>query len=189
MKKRLALLMVTALLLSGLCGCVKVIDKGTEGQYTGEVTFDASSNSSADWEMIVEEINANAQDIASADVAEATAVSGSGEVVEFESKANGKKNALIVKVDGVSGNVKIQIGSIYSGTDIRDIQSIKAFGTFTNQTEWSEYAKALNSEVDSQVIAPLGLDESVVGKTVTFVGGASASAGEITVTPVALTVE
>ena len=85
--------------------------------------------------------------------------------------------------------VKVQIGSIYSGTDVRDIQTIKNFESFTNQTEWSQYAKALNAQVDSLVVAPLSIDDSVVGKTVTLVGAASASGGEITITPVSMTIE
>lgn len=190
MKKRLTLFLTVMLATVSLNGCVKIIDKGTESQYTGVEEFDAAANSSSTWTPIVEEITANAKEltevIGSIDK-NAIAVSGSAEVAEFESKANGKKNALVLKVDGAA--VKIQIGTIYSGTDVRDVQSLKEFGSFTNQTEWSEYAKALNAEVDAQVVAPLALDESVVGKTVTFVGAASASGDEVTITPVALTVE
>ena len=193
MKKRIALLMAMTLMSFSLTGCIKVIEKGTEGEYTGEVAFDAAADSSSTWSPIVEELTNNAVDIAEImkgdGITQPMAISGSGEVAEFESKANGKKNALIMKIDGVSDPVKIQIGSIYSGTDIRDIQSLKEFGSFTNQTEWSEYAKALNKEVDAQVVAPLAIDDSVVGKTITFVGAASASGGEITITPVSMTVE
>jgi len=194
MKRRLALLLMAAITAAGLTGCVKIIDKGTESQYMGVEVFDAASDSSSTWAPIVEEITGKAADItellgAEGIGKEAVAVSGSAEIAEFESKANGKKNALILKVDGYEGTVKIQIGSIYSGTDVRDIQSLKEFGSFTNQTEWSEYAKALNAEVDTQVVAPLALDDSAVGKTVTFVGAASASGDEVTVTPVTMTVE
>ena len=52
-----------------------------------------------------------------------------------------------------------------------------------------QYAKALNQEVDAQVIAPLALDESAAGKTATFVGAATASGGKIVITPVELTIE
>lgn len=192
MKKRLALLLAMALAAVSLTGCgvVKIIDKGTEAEYTGEVEFDAAADSSSTWAPIVEEITGNAKELSEVigDMDKnAIAVSGSAEVAEFESKAGGKKNALILKVDGP--DVKIQIGSIYSGTDVRDIQTLKEFGSFTNQTEWSEYAKALNSEVDAQVIAPLALDDSVVGKTVTFVGAASKDGDVVTITPISLTVE
>ena len=41
----------------------------------------------------------------------------------------------------------------------------------------------------SQVIEPLGLDESVVGSKVTFTGAAVQSGDEITITPVLLSIE
>ncbi len=180
--------------MTALCltGCVKIIDKGTEGQYTGETEFDAASNSGGDWEKVVAEITENAVDLAEKSkegIDKACAISVDAEVKEYESKANGKKNALILSVDGCEDPVKVQIGSIYSGTDIRDVQTLKNFESFTNQTEWSQYAKALNAEVDSKVVAPLGLDDSVVGKTVKIIGVASESGGEITITPVAITIE
>ena len=174
-------------------GCVKIIDKGTEGQYTGEVAFDASADSSSDWDQVVAEITENAKDLsellAGDGVGKASAVSVTAKVKEYESKAKGMKNALILDVEGYDGTVKVQIGSIYSGSEVRDVQSVKKFENFTNQTEWSQYAKALNAQVDSLVVAPLSIDDSVVGKTVTLVGAASASGGEITITPVSMTIE
>ena len=83
----------------------------------------------------------------------------------------------------------MQLGSIYSGTDVRDAQTVKGFADFTNQTEWSQYAKALNSQLDELVVAPLAIDEGIQGKTVQIVGAASASGKEVTVTPVAITIE
>ena len=192
--KKVIILILTGALISMTCtGCVKIIDKGTEGQYTGEVAFDASADSSSDWDQVVAEITENAKDLsellAGDGVGKASAVSVTAKVKEFESKANGKKNALILDVEGYDGTVKVQIGSIYSGSEIRDVQSVKKFESFTNQTEWSQYAKALNAQVDSLVVAPLSIDDSVVGKTVTLVGAASASGGEITITPVSMTIE
>ena len=178
MKKKLLLMLAGVMTALCLTGCVKIIDKGTEGKYTGETEFDAASNSGGDWEKVVAEITENAVDLskqADEGIKKACAVSASGKVKEYESKANGKKNALILEVDGCDDTVKVQIGSIYSGTDVRDIQS--------------QYAKALNAQVDSQVVAPLSIDDSVVGKTVTLVGAASASGGEITITPVSMTIE
>ena len=114
-----------------------------------------------------------------------------GAVSEFVSKAGGKKNAITVVPEGYSGDAvfTVQLGSIYSGTDVRDAQTVKGFADFTNQTEWSQYAKALNSQLDELVVAPLAIDESIQGKTVQIVGAASASGKEVTVTPVAITIE
>jgi len=66
----------------------------------------------------------------------------------------------------------VQLGSIYSGTAVRDAQTGKGFKDFTNQTEWSAYAKALNSQLHELVVAPLAIDESIQGKTVSVIGAA-----------------
>ena len=195
MKKSILFVLLLAMVTVGLTGCVKIIDKGTEGEYTGEVAFDASADSSTDWAQIVDEITGNAQELTAAIEAgipaEGAAVSGTGTISEFISKANGKKNSLIIALDGYEGDavITMQIGSNYSGTAIRDIQTLKSFGSFTNQTEWSEYAKALNAEMDAQVVQPLGIDESAQGKKITFVGAATASGSDVTVTPVSITIE
>ena len=66
---------------------------------------------------------------------------------------------------------------------------MKAFADFTNQTEWSQYAKALNSQLDELVVAPLAIDESIQGKTVSVIGAATASGDEVTITPISMTIE
>lgn len=193
-KKIIIWIAVAVVLVVFLALSAKVIDKGTEGQYTGEVAFDASASSSGDWESVVAEITGNAQDIVAVDLAalgDGTAVSLKGTVTEYVSKANGKKNSIVVAPEGYEGDAvfSVQLGSIYSGTAVRDAQTVKAFADFTNQTEWSQYAKALNSQLDELVVAPLAIDEGIKGKTVTIVGAATADGGEISITPVAMTIE
>ena len=83
----------------------------------------------------------------------------------------------------------VQLGSVYSGTAVRDIQTVKSFGDFTNQTEWSQYAKALNTQLHELVVQPLNIDESIQGKTVTITGAATGSGADINITPVAITIE
>lgn len=193
-KKKIIWAAVVVILVVFLACSAKVIDKGTEGQYTGVVEFDANASSSGDWESVVSEITANAQDIAALDIAalgDGKAVSLKGTVSEYVSKASGKKNSIVVAPEGYQGDavISVQLGSIYSGTAVRDAQTVKSFADFTNQTEWSAYAKALNSQLDELVVAPLNIDESIQGKTVTIVGAATASGGEVTITPVAITIE
>ncbi len=195
MKKR-AILAALMLSLAGTvtgCGIVKVVPIGQEGTYTGEKTFDSSEESSNDWEQVVQDITdqSTALDelVKSDDGISSTgsAVSGTATVVEFNTET--PKFFLLVEMEGVDQEIKIQAGGVYSGTAIRDVQTIKGFEDFTNQTEWSQYAKALNKEMDAQVIAGLGLDESAAGKTVTFVGAAVQSGDTITITPVSLSLE
>ncbi len=194
MKTKIALIVVCVALVAFLAMSAKVIDKGTEGQYTGEVAFDASASSSGDWDSVVSEITQNAQDIATLDLAalgDGKAVSLKGTVSEYVSKASGKKNSITVAPDGYSGSAvfSVQLGSIYSGTAVRDAQTVKAFADFTNQTEWSQYAKALNSQLDELVVAPLAIDESIKGKTVSVIGAATATGSEVTITPISITIE
>ncbi len=194
MKKRntlLAVLTLSALCLTG-CGFVKVVPIGQEGEYTGKVTFDSQAESSNDWSAVAEDITAKAVDLSellSGDglAADGSAVSGKATIIEFNTET--PKYYLAIEVDGYDGEVRIQAGGVYSGTTVRDVQSLKVFQDFTNQTEWSQYAKALNKEVDAQVVAPLALDESAAGKTVEFVGAAAESNGRIVITPVSMTIE
>ena len=193
-KTKIIAIACALVLLVFLALSAKVIDKGTEGQYTGEVAFDANASSSGDWEGVLSEITAKAQDIAGLDIknlGDGTAVSLKGTVSEYVSKASGKKNSIVVVPEGYEGDAvfSVQLGSIYSGTAVRDAQTVKSFADFTNQTEWSAYAKALNSQLDELVVAPLGIDESIQGKTVQIIGAATASGTEITITPVAITIE
>lgn len=194
MKKKIIWIVLAVALVVFLALSAKVIDKGTEGQYTGEVAFDASASSGDDWSAVLGEITGKAEDIASVDLAalgDGRAVTLKGTVTGYESKASGKKNTITVAPEGYSGDAvfTVQLGSIYSGTAIRDTQTVKAFGDFTNQTEWSAYAKALNSEMHDKVVVPLSIDEGIQGKTVTIVGAATGSGKDINITPVAITIE
>jgi predicted lipoprotein len=194
MKKKIILIVVAVALVVFLACSAKVIDKGTEGQYTGVVAFDAGASSGGDWDQIVSEITDKAEEITALDLkalGDGKAVKLKGQVSEYVSKAAGKKNSIIIVPEGYSGDMvfSVQLGSIYSGTSVRDVQTLKAFGDFTNQTEWSQYAKALNSQLDELIVAPLAIDENIQGKTVTVIGAATASGNEVLITPVALTVE
>ena len=194
MKKKIIWIILAVVLVVFLALSAKVIDKGTEGQYTGEVAFDASASSGDDWSAVLGEITGKAEDIASVDLAalgDGKAVTLKGTVTGYESKASGKKNTITVAPEGYTGDAvfTVQLGSIYSGTAIRDTQTVKAFGDFTNQTEWSAYAKALNSEMHDKVVVPLNIDEGIQGKTVTIVGAATGSGKDINITPVAITIE
>lgn len=192
MKKRVSLIMVSILLAASLAGCgiVTVVPIGQEASFTGKEEFDSGAQSSDDWAAVVEDIRGKAADVSEvlANGADGTAVSGSAKIIEFNTET--PKHYLVVEVEGYSdGEVRIQAGGVYSGTAIRDAQSIKGFEDFANQTEWSQYAKALNQEADAQVVAPLSIDESVAGKTVTFTGAAAEGGGAVTITPVEMTIE
>lgn len=192
MKKKVILAAAAVLAAVSLTGCgfVKVVPIGEEDAYSGKQTFDASADSSSDWASVVEDLSSNAQEIAdaaSAGVTGATAVKGTGTITEYNTDT--PKHYLVVEVDGCDTEIQIRTDGPNSSTAIRDLQTLKAFESFTNQTEWSAYGKALNKEAVANVIDPLGIDESVVGKTATFIGGAEANGDAVSITPVALTIE
>lgn len=192
MKRKLVLMITVAMtaVCMTACGIVTVVPIGQEGSFTGKQEFDSSAESSNDWAAVVDELKANATDAAQAigaGLGEGTAVTGTASIVEFNTDT--PKHYLLVEIDGYDGEVQIQAGGVYSGTALRDTQTLKGFEDFTNQTEWSQYAKALNKEVDTQVVAPLALDAGAAGKTVSFVGAAVESTGKVVITPVEMTIE
>ena len=194
MKSKIILVIILVAAAVFVANSALVIEKGTEGQYTGVVAFDAHASSGSDWDKIAAEISGNAVDINTLDLADlgvGKAVKFKANVADFSSKANGKRKSMTVVPENYSGNFKftVQLGSIYSGTAVRDIQSVKAFGDFTNQTEWSQYAKALNTQLDKVIVEPLKIDDSIKGKTVNIIGAATATGSEVTITPVAMTIE
>ncbi len=199
MKKAVSLIAAAVCASMVLTGCsfVKVVKIGEEGTLTGEKTFDASAESNEDWGKVAEEIEGKATDLTEllkADgVKGAVAVKTKAEVKEFVSKANGKKTSLVIIPEGYEGKdeISVQTGSIYTGTAVRDVQTLKTFESFTNQTEWSEYAKSLNKEVDENVVLPLDLAKNdPTGKTITLVGCATpGTTGGVVITPVEITIE
>ena len=111
--------------------------------------------------------------------------------MKYQSSLQGKKNSITVQPEGYEGEYTftVQLGSVYSGTVLRDLQTVKAFGSFTNQTEWSQYGKAINEQMHTQVVEPLAIDESIQGKTITLTGGMTATGKDVSITPVALAIE
>ena len=187
-----ALAACTAVTFTG-CGVVTVVPIGEEASYTGKQEFDSAAESEGDWSSVVADISQKAQDLVELlngdGITETTAVKGTGKIKEYNTDT--PKHYLVVELDGFTGTkeIRVRTDGPNSSTAIRDLQSLKNFESFTNQTEWSSYGKELNKQALAQVIDPLEIDESVVGKTVTFTGGAEAGADAVTITAVELTIE
>lgn len=182
----------TAVTFTG-CGVVTVVPIGEEASYTGKQEFDSAAESEGDWSSVVADISQKAHDLVELlngdGITETTAVKGTGKIKEYNTDT--PKHYLVVELDGFTGTkeIRVRTDGPNSSTAIRDLQSLKNFESFTNQTEWSSYGKELNKQALAQVIDPLEIDESVVGKTVTFTGGAEAGADAVTITAVELTIE
>ena len=214
MKKRmialaLAFTLAASTLLTG-CGIVKVIKIGEEGKYTGDVEFNAGDDVEAIWEeSALPEMNENAVDLkellegSNGDLATMAdeygkysmgdsgelsyVVKGTGTVGEVNTQS--QAGYMTVKLDGYNGteSVKIQIGPVYKGSAIRDSLSFIKFGDYKNQEQWAAVSQSINEVVAKDVVEPAKPD-SLQGKTISFVGAFTVSAGssDVLITPVVL---
>jgi predicted lipoprotein len=190
-KKVVSLLLAGVLAVSASgCGIVKVIPKGTEADYTGEQKIDTSATAGEDWKAVQEDVIAKAQDLSEIkpENGKSYAVKFTGKVDEYNTDS--PKGYLAVTVEDVSDSIRVATGKVISGTAIRDSQSVKEFKNFTNQTEWSAYAKDLNQQALENVISANQIGADTVGKTIEVVGCfTTASNKTITVVPVSIKVQ
>lgn len=208
MKKKFIAMMLV-LCISGLStGCVKIIDKGTEGQYTGKVKFDAAGSAEGLWESVEADISDNAVELSTllteaggkmSTVAEKYGVNGKN---NFAVKGSGivtivdtSKSAgyIVVDLDDYDGSeeIRIQVGPTFKNKDaLGDAQTVTSFEDYTNQTEWGQVKDALIENVKTHVTGDLDT-KNLEGKTIDFAGAFSASAGssEIQIIPISLTVQ
>ena len=171
----------TAVTFTG-CGVVTVVPIGEEASYTGKQEFDSAAESQGDWGAVVADISDKAQDLSEL-------LNGDDIVGMRYGSLFDATQTMVLPLDNGTTEVQVRTDGPNSSTAIRDLQSLKNFESFTNQTEWSSYGKELNKQALAQVIDPLGIDENVVGKTVTFTGGAEAGTDAVSVTAVELTIE
>lgn len=208
MKKRI-LVLVTLLSVAVMStGCVKIIDKGTEGQYTGKTVFSAEDTAEQLWEDVVSDLESNAVELSTllteangklTSVAEKYGtnakanypVKGTGVVETVD--ASKSAGYMVVKIDGYNGTeeVRVQVGPTFKNKDaLGDTQTVTGFADYTNQTEWGQVKDSLIAKVTSEVIEPVDVN-SLQGKTIEFVGAFSASTGstDILIIPVSLNVK
>ncbi len=192
-KKQIVLIAVCAALLLFFILSAKVIDKGTEGQYTGIVAFNAGESSSNDWESISAEIIEKAEDITGIDPKDlkGKAIKLTGTVSKYEFNEKAKKSSITIVPEGYTGKneFKVDLSQTNIAKALAEAQTVKNFGDVTNQTEWSKYSTALNKLAYERAVVPLAIDESIEGKTVTVYGAAVYSNKKVTITPVQITIE
>jgi predicted lipoprotein len=211
MKKKIAILMMAAVMMISATGCVKVVKIGEESSLTGKTDFSASDNVSDLWESAQEDIEGRAVDLgdflteANGDLSSLAdkygkysmgtsgsisyPVKGTGTVEEVNQEK--KAGYMTVKLDGYDGPevIKIQIGSIYKGSSTRDTLTIIDFGNYTNQEEWAAISQELHTMIDENVVQPAD-PASLEGKTIDFVGTFTVDGNdELLITAVKLDVE
>jgi predicted lipoprotein len=95
---------------------------------------------------------------------------------------------LVTPAPTADGVVQMQIGPVIKTSAVRDVLSFIHFGDFTNQVDFANLSRALNTYVKEKVVN--ALDRSnLVGKTLKFTGAFAEDAGGILIVPVILEVE
>ena len=213
MKRQAIFAMVLCLLMAfALTGCVKVVEIGHEDEITGNVRFDAASNVEEIWASkavpelkdkavelaaLLQESKGNLKSLADkygrysmGDKGELSyVVKGEGKVTEVNQEK--KAGYMTIQLNGYAGqeSVKLQIGSVYKGSAVRDSLSFIKYEDYTNQVDWAKVSQSIHDTVNKDVIGTVDL-KTIVGKDVSFVGCFSVDKKtEILITPVELIVK
>ena len=195
-----------------LTGCVKVVQIGHEDEVTGNVKFNADSNVESIWaSQAVPELEKKAVDLpqflteANGDLKSLAkkygrysmgntgelcyVVKGQGKVMEVNQ--GNKAGFMTLKLDGYEGPmvIKLQIGSVYKGSAVRDSLSFIKYEDYKNQVDWAKVSQSINNLIDQKVVGTQDL-KAIQGKDISFVGCFSVDkANELLITPVELTVK
>ena len=212
MRKRVLAVGLAAVMMStAMTGCVKVIKIGQEAEYTGKTEFNAGDDVAGIWESkALPDLEGKAVDLAeflteaNGDVKSLVDKYGkysmgtSGEInyvvkgtaVVEEVNQEKKAGYMVVKPEGYDGDVtvKLQIGSVYKGSSVRDSLDFIKFGDYKNQQEWAAVSQSLHDIIDTTVVKAAA-PETLQGRTIEFTGTFTANKDdEILITPVKLTV-
>ncbi len=206
-------LLLCLIVTLAMSGCVKVVEIGKEDELTGNKKFDAAENVEGLWaSQAVPELKEKAVELSTVlnesnngdfkNVAEkyghysmgttgelSFVVKGEGVVQEVNQQK--KAGYMTVKLNGYDGqiNVKLQIGSVYKGSAVRDNLSFIKYEDYTNQVDWAKISQSIHEVIDRDVIKTLDLG-SIIGKTISFVGAFSVDKKtEVLVTPIEITVK
>lgn len=204
--KKIFVLLLTLFLLTG---CV-VVKEGEEGTLTGETEFNAGDNVAEIWEsqalpdlrekavdinQFLEEANGDFNSLA--DQYGSYSMGSSGELSYtikgtfkvLEVVTDSKAGYMLVESVGYDGPVvlKIQIGSVFSGSSVRDSLDFIKFENYQNQVDYAAVSKSINSLIEETVISTFDLN-SLVGKEIEVLGCFTVdSQEEILIMPVEMT--
>jgi predicted lipoprotein len=86
--------------------------------------------------------------------------------------ANTESRAATVDVDtdgDGTADAAVQIGPVIRGTALRDSLDFVSFGSFTNQIDFAQFGKALNTEMADKILSSVPR-ENLVGRKISVVG-------------------
>jgi len=94
-------------------------------------------------------------------------VKGTGKVIEVNTKS--AAGTAEIEIPGLSEKVALQIGPVVRGTALRDATGLVSFNQFSNQLDYADVSKELNSRALKTALAAAPA-ASLPGKSVTFYG-------------------
>lgn len=212
MLKKIAAILLAAALGACCAGCVTIVKTGEEATLTGEVAFHAGDNVAAIWDsQAVPSLNEKAVDLATflteanGDLKSLAAQYGKysmgdsgelsytvkGSVTVAEVNTEKKAGFMVVTVGGYTGSevVRLQIGSVFKGSAVRDSLDFIKFEDYKNQVDYAAVSQSIHEVIQNTVISQLDLG-SLVGKQIEFTGCFTVDkADELLITPIQITVK
>lgn len=191
MRRFLLIAVLVLLAISPMTSCYKIVKIDEESRLTGVVGFAESLNIAGFWGDIVAEVKDNAVDLATflndsgEDLTALAgrygrytmknsgnlnyAVSGRGTVVSVNTAS--KAGTLTIRLDGYAGPVEVQmqIGEVFKEMTIRDYISFININDYSDQIQYAQLSKSINSYVFENVVQPADV-ETLEGKTIRFWG-------------------
>ncbi len=114
-------------------------------------------------------------------------VKGTGKVTEINTAS--QAGTATIEIPGLNEKVALQIGPVVRGTALRDSTGLVSFNQFSNQLDYADVSKEMNSRALKTAFANLS-PSTLSGKTVTFFGAFTFdphSKSPVLITPVKVT--
>ena len=189
-----------------------VVKTGEENLLTGEVKFSAGESVAGIWDtQALPDLNKKAVDIKQflteangdlkslADKYGKYSMGTSGELnytvkgTATVKSVNTEKKAgyMEVAIKDYSGpeTIKLQIGSVYKGSAVRDSLDFIRFEDYTNQVDFAAISQSIHNLIQTNVIDKIDLT-TIEGKEIEFMGCFTVNSNnELLITPVTLTVK
>jgi predicted lipoprotein len=111
-------------------------------------------------------------------------VKGTGKVIEIHTDS--QAGTAILEILGLDEKVSLQIGPVVRGTALRDATGIVSFNQFTNQLDFADVSKEMNSRALKEALSKVDR-ASLPGKAVSFFGAMTFdphAKGLILITPI-----
>ncbi len=112
-------------------------------------------------------------------------VKGTGKIAEVHTES--QAGTVLLEVPGLNEKIALQVGPVVRGTAVRDATGLVSFNQFTNQIDYADVSREMNTRALKS--ATSGLDATTfpaVGQTVSFFGAMTVdphAKGPVLITP------